>query len=276
MTFNLTFTFQLTVVRRSYDSPECWQTFPQTTTNLSQSDSAECRSKNSNNIYSRSLFMRIRPLLSSCVSVSLSVRRSAWNNSVPTGRIFMKFDIWSVRVKHLVSHWTDFHEIWYLVGPRETTRFPLERFSWNLIFGRSAWNNSVPTGRIFMKFDIWSVRVKQLGSHWKDFHEIWYLVGPRETTRLPLEGFSWNLIFGRSAWNNSVPTGKIFMKFDIWSVRVKHLVSHWTDFHVIWYLVGPREKTRFPLERFSWNLIFGRSAWNNSFPTGRIFMKFDI
>ena len=30
-----------------------------------------------------------------CLSLYLSVRPSAWNNSVPTGRIFMKFDIWA-------------------------------------------------------------------------------------------------------------------------------------------------------------------------------------
>jgi hypothetical protein len=31
--------------------------------------------------------------VSVCLSVCLSVRPSAWNNSAPTGRIFMKFDI---------------------------------------------------------------------------------------------------------------------------------------------------------------------------------------
>jgi len=34
-----------------------------------------------------SLVMRV------CLSVCLPVRLSAWNNSAPTGRIFMKFDI---------------------------------------------------------------------------------------------------------------------------------------------------------------------------------------
>jgi hypothetical protein len=32
--------------------------------------------------------------ISFVMSVCLSVRPSAWNNSVPTGRIFMKFDFW--------------------------------------------------------------------------------------------------------------------------------------------------------------------------------------
>jgi len=32
--------------------------------------------------------------LSACLSVHPLLRLSAWNNSAPTGRIFMKFDIW--------------------------------------------------------------------------------------------------------------------------------------------------------------------------------------
>jgi hypothetical protein len=32
--------------------------------------------------------------ISFVMSVCLSVRLSAWNNSVPTARIFMKFDTW--------------------------------------------------------------------------------------------------------------------------------------------------------------------------------------
>ena len=35
-----------------------------------------------------------RLLASSCLSVRSSVRPFAWNNSAPTGWIFMKFDIW--------------------------------------------------------------------------------------------------------------------------------------------------------------------------------------
>jgi len=193
-------------------------------------------------------------------------RLSAWNNSVPTGRIFMKFGV-------------------LIVCPPGRTRFPPEGFSWNLMFlplvrleklgsyrknfheilcfyRLSAWNNSVPTWRIFMKFDVltacspgttrlppegfsWnlmflpSVRMEQLGSHLKDFHEIW-------------------CFYRLSAWNNSVPTGRIFMKFDVLpSVRMEQLGSHRRDFHEIWcfYLL---------------------SAWNISVPTGRIFMKFNI
>jgi len=37
-----------------------------------------------------------RLLASSCLPVCLSVRPSAWNNSVPTGRFFMKFDLWDL------------------------------------------------------------------------------------------------------------------------------------------------------------------------------------
>jgi hypothetical protein len=33
-------------------------------------------------------------LASSCLSVCLSVRPSAWNNSAPTGRILTRFNIW--------------------------------------------------------------------------------------------------------------------------------------------------------------------------------------
>jgi len=35
-----------------------------------------------------------RLFASSCLSVRKYVRPSAWNNSAPTGRIFIKFDIW--------------------------------------------------------------------------------------------------------------------------------------------------------------------------------------
>jgi len=47
-------------------------------------------------IYARHLNFRKR-LFSFVMSVSLSVRLSAWNSSLPTGSIFMKFDI----VRHL-------------------------------------------------------------------------------------------------------------------------------------------------------------------------------
>jgi len=33
--------------------------------------------------------------ISFVMCICLSVRPSEWNNSAPTGRIFMKFDIWS-------------------------------------------------------------------------------------------------------------------------------------------------------------------------------------
>jgi hypothetical protein len=68
-------------------------------------------------------FGRVRTFLwKATISFVLSVRPSAWNNSAPTGLIFMKFYEKrlfrsvrpSVRMEHLVSHWTDFHEIWYL------------------------------------------------------------------------------------------------------------------------------------------------------------------
>jgi len=35
-----------------------------------------------------------RLLASSCLSVCLSIRQSAWNNAAATGRILMQFDIW--------------------------------------------------------------------------------------------------------------------------------------------------------------------------------------
>jgi len=162
--------------------------------------------------------------ISFVTSVRPSVRpsvRMVQLNSTPTGRIFMKFGIWHG------SHWTDFHEIWYLA------RFLLDGFSWNLVF------DFVPTGRIFMKFGIW------LGSHWRFFMKFGIWLGSTN-------GFTWNLVF------DLVPTWRIFFKFGIW------LGSHWTDFHEIWYL------TRFPLDGFSWNLVF------DSVPTARIFMKFGI
>ena len=46
-----------------------------------------------------------------------------------------------------------------------------------------------------------SVHMEQLSSHWTYFHEIWYYSTCRNSVCL-------------STWNNSVPTGLIFMKFD--------------------------------------------------------------
>jgi hypothetical protein len=41
-----------------------------------------------------SLFRRVGRIATSEISFVMSVRPPAWNNSAPTGRIFMKFDIW--------------------------------------------------------------------------------------------------------------------------------------------------------------------------------------
>jgi hypothetical protein len=55
--------------------------------------------------------------------VCLSVRPSAWNNSAPTGRIFMKFDIWvfSENLSRIFKFYQDLtritvnlHEDWYI------------------------------------------------------------------------------------------------------------------------------------------------------------------
>jgi len=134
--------------------------------------------------------------------------RNLRNNSAPTGRIFAKFEKqlgynWRIFMKfeeQLGAHWTDFHEILWTTRLHwtdfheiwGTTSLPLDGFSRNLR------NNSAPTWRIFTKFEEqlgshWTDFHKfeeQLGSHWPDFHEIW------ETTRLPLDGISWNLIYG--------------------------------------------------------------------------------
>jgi len=239
-----------------------------------------------------------------------------WNSFAPTGRIFMKFGIWtffespsrkfacptvrpSAQMKQLCSHWTDFHEIWYLdifrksiekirlsirpsFRPDETALLPLDGFSWNLIFGHFSkvhreissvhpsvlphtWNNFAPTGRILMKFGIWI-----------------FLESPSRNFVCP------SVLPHR--WNIFAPTGRIFMKFGIWtsfespsrkfvcpsvrpSAQMKQLCSHWTDFHEIWYLnifrksiekfrlsirpsFHPHETTLLPLDKFSWNLIF--------------------
>jgi hypothetical protein len=84
----------------------------------------------------------------------------------------------SVRMKQLGSHETDFHEIGFACP---------------------------------------SVRMKQLGSHGTNFHEIGFVmsVRPYETTRFPRNGFSLNWLHVRpSVWNNSVPTERLFMKFE--------------------------------------------------------------
>jgi hypothetical protein len=44
--------------------------------------------------YARSQNCEKQLLPSSCLSVCLSVCLSAWNNSAPTGRILIKFDVW--------------------------------------------------------------------------------------------------------------------------------------------------------------------------------------
>ena len=62
------------------------------------------------------------------------------------------------------------------VRPHGTTQLPLDSFSGNSV--------------------CLSVRMEQLSSHWTAFHEI--------------------LSVCPSAWNNSAPTGRLFMKFYIW------------------------------------------------------------
>ena len=111
-----------------------------------------------------------------------------------------------------------------------------------------------------------SVRLEQLGSHWTDFHEILCLkiflksvkkilaklrkttitfvvylcVRPLGTTRLPLDGFSWNLIFENFSKICRENSRKI-TKNDCYLrhvsvcafVRMEQLGSRRTDFHEI-------------------------------------------
>jgi len=127
-----------------------------------------------------------------------------------------------------------------------------------------------------MKFDILSLRKEQRSYNWTDFHEIWYLVSPKGTAQLQLDGFSWNLISCLSKRNSAATTGRIFVKFDILSVCKEQLCYNWTDFYEIWYLVCLHGTAQLQLVGFSWNLISCLSARNSSATTGRIFMKFDI
>ena len=55
----------------------------------------------------------------------------------------------SVRIEQLGSHWSDFHEVWYLWFLLEVSR----------------------ENRSFVKL----ITRIQLGSHWPDFHEVWDL-----------------------------------------------------------------------------------------------------
>jgi len=98
----------------------------------------------------RSCEQEIARVLSVCLYVCVSVR---WNNSAPTGRIFMKFDFWIFENLNSAPNWRIFMKFYFWIS-KVLTRLPLDGFSWNLI---------------------------------SDFSKIW--------TRLPLEGFSLNLIF---------------------------------------------------------------------------------
>jgi len=53
-----------------------------------------------------------------------------------------------------------------------------------------------------------SVQMKQLGSHWTDFNEIWYLGNFRKDVK-KIQG------------SDSAYTGRILMKFDIWVIFEK-------------------------------------------------------
>jgi len=86
-------------------------------------------------------------------------------------------------------------------------------------------------------------------------------VCPDGTTRLQLDGFSWNLEqLGSNwtdfyeIWNSSAPTGRIFMKFGATGLQLdgflwnlEQLGSNWTDFYEILYLS-----------------IFSKTCWDNS------------
>jgi hypothetical protein len=101
----------------------------------------------------------------------------------------------------------------------------MDGFSWNLVF-EYFWRPRFPPARM-----------KHIGFHWSDFHEIWSF------------SISENLAFCPPEWNISVSTGRIFMKFNVW-VFLKTSLSARTN-----------ETTRFPLYGFSWNLIFEYYFW---------------
>jgi len=179
---------------------------------------------------------------------------SAWNNSTPAGRIFMKFYIlfsnicrenssfigtWpekmllymktvnfvmsgrlSFCIEQLDSNWTDFHEILYSKICRENSSFIRTWQEKMLLYMKTV--NFVMSGRL-------SFCIEQLDSHWTDFHEIlyFYILKSVEKIQVSLEPgtekgyFTWRLLTSSclavcpSAWNNSTPTGRIFMKFYI-------------------------------------------------------------
>ena len=157
------------------------------------------------------------------ISFGMSVRPSAWNNSGPTGWIFMKFCIY----------------IFFENLPRKS---PLHGFSWNFIF-------------------VYFSKICTENSHYMDFHEILYLYFLENLpTKFPLYGFSWNFVF--VYFSKSCPEN-----------------SHWMDFHEILYLYIFRKSAqkiatvwifmkfficiffenlprKFPLDEFSWNFVF--------------------
>jgi len=57
-------------------------------------------------IISHQFFGAVINLWISIISFIMSVHRSIWNNSVPTGQIFMKFDIWGFRNFKFHYNWT--------------------------------------------------------------------------------------------------------------------------------------------------------------------------
>jgi len=106
-----------------------------------------------------------------------------------------------------------------------------------------------------------SARVEQLGSHWTDFHEIWYLIFRRSMYKIQisLDGFSWNLIlriFWKSIYKIQISLDGFswnLIFFENLSIKFK---VHSTDFHEI-YLIFRKSiyKIQISVDGFSWNLI---------------------
>jgi hypothetical protein len=153
------------------------------------------------------------------------------------------------------------------VRPHGTTRLRLDGFSWNLVFQYLLKICRENTGFIenltrILGFDwtdfLWNLvfqyllkicrensglitnLTRMLGYDWTDFHEIWYFSIenlPRKfkfywksdkNTRLPLDGFSWNLVFQYLLKICRENTGFI-------ENLTRILGFDWRDFYENWY-----------------------------------------
>ena len=135
-----------------------------------------------------------------------------------------------VRMEQLDSHWTDFHEVWYLSIRRKSAD---KIFVW-LKSDKNGTVSFVMSLCLFVRPSVCPpVRMEQLGSHWTDFHEVSYLIICRKSAD---KIFFW-LKSDKNGTVSFVMSLCLFVRPSVCPpVWMEQLDSQWTDFHEVWYL----------------------------------------